>query len=508
MLTQNDLSLLKEKGITPEQLQQQLDRFATGFPYLVLESSARVGYGILSLDRDAEEMAMGRWHQYLADGGGVTKFVPASGAASRMFKALFAFVDGDTDIPAKDGDVDRMLVDIHNLPFFEELNETTRRLYSKTVDALMDEGRNRDVIAAIIRPEGMNYGNLPKGLLTFHRYPDNTTRTPLEEQLVEGAQTATTADGTVNLHFTVSGNHRDLFKKKIEEAVPVVEKQMGVKFNISMSEQQPSTDTVAANPDNTPFREDGNLVFRPGGHGALIRNLDAIDSTVVFVKNIDNVVPDSYREATVRYKKVIAGVLIQHHDLVARYIDMLVNKRYTQTDLVDMVAYLRKVFYTDDARFDTLKNEELAEVLLSKFNRPMRVCGMVRNEGEPGGGPYIARNADGSYSPQILESTQIDPDNESYKSMVAQATHFNPVDLVCYIRDIDGKKFDLPAHVDQATGFISSKSLHGRELKALELPGLWNGAMSDWLTIFVEVPIATFNPVKTVNDLLRPVHQC
>lgn len=507
MLTQNDLALLKEKGITPEQLQQQLDRFSTGFPYLVLESSARVGHGIMSLDNSSEEMAMGRWHQYLVDGGSVTKFVPASGAASRMFKALFAFADGDTDTPAKGGDVDRLIADIHRLPFFEELNQTTLRLYSKSVDTLLAEGRNRDVIAAIIRPEGMNYGNLPKGLLTFHRYADNTTRTPLEEQLVEGAQTATTADGTVNLHFTVSGNHRDLFNKKIEQAVPDVEKRMGVKFNISLSEQLPSTDTVAANPDNTPFREDDKLVFRPGGHGALIRNLDAIDSTVVFVKNIDNVVPDSLRDATVRYKQVLAGVLIQHHDLVARYIDMLSNKRYTPADLVEMTTYLREVFCTNDTLFDTLKGEDLARLLLAKFNRPMRVCGMVRNEGEPGGGPYIARNADGSFSPQILESTQIDPENQSYKAMVAQATHFNPVDLVCYIRDVDGKKFDLPSHVDHATGFISSKSLHGRELKALELPGLWNGAMSDWLTIFVEVPIATFNPVKTVNDLLRPVHQ-
>ena len=507
MLTENDLAILKEKGITPEKVQQQLDRFVTGFPYLVLESSARVGNGILLLDHIAEEVAMGRWHQYLADGGSVTKFVPASGAASRMFKALFSFVEGDTDIPKPQSDVERLLNDIHRLPFFEELDATTKRLYSKGVDQLMADGRNRDVVSAIILHDGMNYGNLPKGLLTFHRYADGSTRTPLEEQLMEGAQTATSAHGDVNLHFTVSGSHKDLFLDKIKNVLPAIENKTGVKFNISLSEQLPSTDTVAANADNTPFREGGNLVFRPGGHGALIQNLNAIDSTVVFVKNIDNVVPDSFRDATVRYKKVIAGVLIQNHDLVARYVDMLRNKQYTSADLNDMVSYLREVFCVKDVRFDSLKGEELADLLLSMLNRPMRVCGMVRNEGEPGGGPYIARNPDGSFSPQILESTQIDMDNPEYKAMVSQATHFNPVDLVCYIRDIDGKKFDLPAHVDPATGFISSKSLHGRELKALELPGLWNGAMSDWLTIFVEVPIATFNPVKTVNDLLRPVHQ-
>ncbi|MDE5856992.1 MAG: DUF4301 family protein [Muribaculaceae bacterium] len=507
MLTEKDLTLLKEKGITPEEVQQQLDRFATGFPYLVLDSTARVGNGILSLDHIAEEMAMGRWHQYLADGGTVTKFVPASGAASRMFKALFAFAEGDTDSPKPDSDVDKLLKSIHQLAFFDELDATVKRLYSKNVDQLIAEGRNRDVISAIILPDGMNYGNLPKGLLTFHRYADGSTRTPLEEQLMEGAQTATSANGDVNLHFTVSGSHKDLFKDKIKNALPAIESKTGVKFNISLSEQLPSTDTIAANADNTPFRDNGNLVFRPGGHGALIQNLNAIDTTVVFVKNIDNVVPDSFRDATLRYKKVIAGVLIQNHDLVARYIDMLRNKKYTAGDLADMVTYLNKVFCVKDDRFNSLKGDKLAELLLEKLNRPMRVCGMVRNEGEPGGGPYIARNPDGSFSPQILESTQIDMDNAGYKAMVSQATHFNPVDLVCYIRDVDGRKFDLPAHVDPATGFISSKSLHGRELKALELPGLWNGAMSDWLTIFVEVPIATFNPVKTVNDLLRPAHQ-
>ncbi|MDE6643579.1 MAG: DUF4301 family protein [Muribaculaceae bacterium] len=507
MLTEKDLTLLKEKGITPQEVQQQLDRFATGFPYLVLDSTARVGNGILALDHIAEEVAMGRWHQYLADGGTVTKFVPASGAASRMFKALFAFAEGDADSPKPDSDVDKLLKNIHQLAFFEELDATTKRLYSKSVGELIAEGRNRDVISAIILPDGMNYGNLPKGLLTFHRYADGSTRTPLEEQLMEGAQTATLADGSVNLHFTVSGSHKDLFKDKIKNALPAIEKKTGTKFNISLSEQLPSTDTVAANADNTPFRDNGNLVFRPGGHGALIQNLNGIDTTVVFVKNIDNVVPDSFRDATLRYKKVIAGILIQNHDLVARYIDMLRTKQYTSADLADMVAYLNKVFCVKDKRFESLEGEELANLLLSKLNRPMRVCGMVRNEGEPGGGPYIAQNPDGSFSPQILESTQIDMDNAEYKAMMAQATHFNPVDLVCYIRDVDGKKFDLPSHVDSATGFISSKSLHGRELKALELPGLWNGAMSDWLTIFVEVPIATFNPVKTVNDLLRPAHQ-
>lgn len=352
----------------------------------------------------------------------------------------------------------------------------------------------------------MNYGNLPKGLLTFHKYNDST-RTPVEEQLVEGAQTASQNDGIVNLHFTVSTNHRELFKEKLATVVPDCEQRMGVKFNISMSEQKPSTDTVAVNPDNTLFREGGNLVFRPGGHGALIENLNDINAAVVFIKNIDNVVPDSRRAATLQYKQVIAGYLIQAHDMIEKYLNDIENGNYDIEKVRDMIAFLHQVLNVRDEHMKTLEDAELVLYIKEKLNRPLRVCGMVKNEGEPGGGPYIAYNQDGSTSPQILESHQIDPANAEYKAMVAQATHFNPVDLVCYIKDVKGNKFNLPEYVDANTGFISSKSLHGKELRALELPGLWNGAMSNWNTIFIEVPIDTFNPVKTVNDLLRPAHQ-
>ena len=249
------------------------------------------------------------------------------------------------------------------------------------------------------------------------------------------------------------------------------------------------------------------MVFRPGGHGALIQNLNDIDATVVFIKNIDNVVPDSRRAATLRFKKVIAGYLIMLHDKMTGYLRLIDSREYTDGSLAEIVGFMRGSFSFDAPELDALKGEELASYLRSRLDRPMRVCGMVRNEGEPGGGPYIAYNADGSRSLQILESSQIDLSLEANRDMMAKATHFNPVDLVCYIRDAEGRKYDLPSHVDPETGFISSKSLHGRTLKALELPGLWNGAMSDWNTAFVEVPIDTFNPVKTVNDLLRPQHQ-
>ncbi|MDE5799892.1 MAG: DUF4301 family protein, partial [Paramuribaculum sp.] len=399
-----------------------------------------------------------------------------------------------------------LIADIHKFAFFDDLDQACQRLYGAGIDALIADGRAKDVVAALIKPEGLNYGGLPKGLLKFHSYPEGN-RTPVEEQLVEGAQTAANSTGTVNLHFTVSGAHRELFEKKLAEAIPAIEKARGVKFNVSLSEQKPSTDTVAANPDGTPFIEDGRMLFRPGGHGALIRNLNDMEQAVVFIKNIDNVVPDSRREATIKYKEIIAGYLMELHDKIESYLVDLAAGNYTRGYLQDMLRFLQKKLGIHDRRVDGMNDTELAVYIHEKLCRPLRVCGMVRNEGEPGGGPFIAYNPDGSASPQILESTQIDPANADYARMLQGATHFNPVDLVCYIKDRHGKKYDLPKFVDPDTGFISSKSSHGKELRAMELPGLWNGAMSDWNTAFVEVPIDTFNPVKTVNDLLRPAHQ-
>lgn len=508
MFSSQDLEFFKTKGISPEAVQAQLDRFATGFPYLRLHSSATVDAGITRLTVEQQQAALERWQQYLNDGGSVCKFVPASGAASRMFKALFSFVNGEADIPAPGSDVEKLIANIDKVPFVEELNQVLVAKHGKNLQTLLSEGRYKDVIGGIILPEGLNYGQLPKALLIFHRYPDGTTRTPLEEQLMEGAMTAA-SDGKVNLHFTVSEAHRKPFADKLAVAVPKFEKLTGLKFNVTTSEQKPSTDTIAATLDNEIFRdEDGRPVFRPGGHGALIENLNDIDSTVVFIKNIDNVVPDSQRSATIHSKKVLAGVLILAHDRATELAQMLSTAETPDQEILDQgVDFLRNVFCITADEFETLKGKELADFLLRLLNRPMRVCGMVKNEGEPGGGPFIAYNADGTASPQILESTQIDTSKPENADLMSKATHFNPVDLVCYIADANGDKYHLPDFVDPNTGFISQKSYGGCELRALELPGLWNGAMSNWLTIFVEVPGASFNPVKTVNDLLRPAHQ-
>ena len=500
-----DIETLSRKGITEEKLSEELTMLREGFPYLRIEGPAVVGNGISRMSEEMQSRSIDIWDQYLAAGGRVLKMVPASGAASRMFKDVFAFVNGKKDKPDSDF-MKRFFDNIEDFAFFADLNNACMCLYDLSVSSLIKEGRFKDVAKALLNAEGLDYGQLPKALLKFHKVP-GTSRTALEEHLAEGAQYASGKDGMVRIHFTVSENHVPLVYRKIEEEIGVLGKRYGVRYEVDMSTQKPSTDTVAANLDGTPYRENGELFFRPGGHGALIENLNDLDADIIFIKNIDNVVPDKLREATLKYKKVIAGYLIELHDKVAAYVRLIDNREYTEAQLQEICYFLRDKFSFDAPELNSLKGEDLSTYLRTKLNRPMRVCGMVKNEGEPGGGPYIAYNSDGSRSLQILESTQIDLSKDENKQMMAKATHFNPVDLVCYITDVTGKPFDLTRYVDPQTGFISSKSLHGRSLRALELPGLWNGAMSDWLTAFVEVPIATFNPVKTVNDLLRPQHQ-
>ena len=352
----------------------------------------------------------------------------------------------------------------------------------------------------MLKAEGLNYGQLPKGMLLFHKYEDGA-RTPMEEHLVEGALYAA-SKGEAHIHFTVSHEHMGFFKQKVADKADGFAKKFGVKYDITFSEQKPSTDTVAANPDNTPFRNaDGSLLFRPGGHGALIENLNEIEADVIFIKNIDNVVPDRLKPETVEWKQVIAGVLVTLQKQAFDYLRIL-DGTPTDAQIAEIAQFVEKNLCTNP------KGQKVdAAYLRKKLNRPMRVCGVVKNVGEPGGGPFLTYNQDGTVSLQILESSQIDTKNEAYMKMFTQGTHFNPVDLVCAVRDYKGQSFNLPDFVDKTTGFISSKSKDGKELKALELPGLWNGAMSDWSTVFVEVPLGTFNPVKTVNDLLRDQHQ-
>lgn len=505
LLTNEDKALLEQKGISESQIESQLKDFEQGFPFLKLRAAASVGNGILAPTAEQAEAYVEEWNRYKAEGHSITKFVPASGAASRMFKNMFEFLNADYDVPTTDFEK-KFFTEIHNFAFFDALNDACFLNEGEGVDALLSEGQYKAVVANMLNEEGLNYGQLPKGLLQFHSYED-CARTPVEEHLAEAALYAS-SQGVANVHFTVSTEHRKLFQELIDRVLPEAESRYNIKYKVSMSEQKPCTDTIAANMDNTPFRtEDGKLLFRPGGHGALIENLNDLDCDIVFIKNIDNVVPDRLKADTVLWKKVIAGVLVDIQKQTFAYLNLLDSGKFTHDDLEDMIRFVRHTLNTDVPGLKNLSDEELHLFLKNKLNRPIRICGVVKNVGEPGGGPFLAFNPDGSVCLQILESSQIDQNNPEYVKMFAQGTHFNPVDLVCAVRNYKGEKFNLPDFIDPATGFISYKSKGGKELKALELPGLWNGAMSNWSTMMVEVPLSTFNPVKTVNDLLRPQHQ-
>ena len=505
MLTQQDLKQLAQKGISEQQIETQLGQFKTGFPFLKLEAAAAIGRGIVAPNSDEGRKYVEAWQQYKAAGRKVVKFVPASGAASRMFKDIFAFVDADYDKPTTDFEK-KYFDNIQNFAFYDELDAACQKNEGKGIKALIAEGNFKAVAANMLKAKGLNYGQLPKGLLLFHNYPEGP-RTPMEEHLVEGALYAAT-NGEAHVHFTVSHEHMELFKQKVAQKADFYAQKYGIHYDISFSEQKPSTDTVAANPDGTPFRNsDGSLLFRPGGHGALIENLNEIEADVVFVKNIDNVVPDRLKGDTVLWKQIIAGVLVTLQQKAFDYLRLLDTGKYSHDQIEEMIRFVQQDLCCRKADIKELEDADLVIYLREKLNRPMRVCGVVKNVGEPGGGPFLTYNQDGTVSLQILESSQIDKSNKEYMDMFTKGTHFNPVDLVCAVKDYKGQAFDLPKYVDPTTGFISQKSKSGKELQALELPGLWNGAMSNWNTIFVEVPLSTFNPVKTVNDLLREQHQ-
>lgn len=498
MLSENDLLQINERGSDIALVNEQVQFFINGFPYLPLSKAATVGDGIIRLSENDLEQKLATFNQRATEGEvTLLKFVPASGAATRMFKALFGFLEQGKS----DKSVEEFFEKLSSFAFYNDLKETLATDGHDIVTA------DRPVIAAYFLTEkGLGYGDLPKGLLKFHAYPERA-RTPLEEHLVEGALYANAGE-RVHLHFTVSPEHRDKFEKLVVEILPSYESKFGVKYFISFSEQKASTDTIAVNMDNSPFREkDDSLLFRPAGHGALLENLASLEADVIFIKNVDNVVPDHLKDTTVTYKKAIAGVLLDYQTQIFEYLNKL-DQGSDAALLAEIDTFLQKdLCVSAPADFASLDDAGKVAYFRTKLERPLRVCGMVKNVGEPGGGPFWATNADGSASLQIVESAQVDMDNESQKATFQNATHFNPVDLVCGMKDRHGNLYSLREFRDPMTGFISYKSKDGKELKAQELPGLWNGAMANWNTLFVEVPLITFNPVKTVNDLLRDQHQ-
>jgi hypothetical protein len=502
MFSQKDAAQLQALGISQSEAEQQVENFKRGFPFLKVIRPATLGRGVLQLDAKKADELIAAFDNF---DGTILKFTPASGAASRMFKSLFEAEEmlargENQDFESREMKPVKEFFDrLEDFAFYDELKALLAKQNISCGSGVTDAKTQLAALQALLGSSGMSYGALPKGLLKFHRYPDGA-RTAAEEHLVEAALYAKDRRGVARLHFTVSPEHRPLFEKLVREVKAAYESRYETAYDISFSEQKKSTDTIAVDAHNAPFRNaDGSLLLRPGGHGALIENLNEQLAEVVFVKNIDNVAHDAQKPDTVRYKKALAGLLLQLRSRVFGYLRAL-DARPDESLLQEI-----QTFFENDLSFVFPEGWERDRLgyLRSRLHRPIRVCGMVKNVGEPGGGPFIALNPDGSASPQIAESSQLDLGNAEVKAIFGSATHFNPVDMACSFVDYKGCKFDLKKFRDPATGFISSKSKDGKALKAQELPGLWNGAMSGWITVFVEVPLTTFNPVKTVNDLLR-----
>ena len=525
MFRKEDIAQIEQRGSTVQTVQQQVERFKQGFPWMKIVAPATPERGIQVLDEATVEAAVKYYEA--AEMKGKCKFVPASGAASRMFKDLFSGLDAlkDGKELADDAPAAKFVDQIRSFAFY------TPELFGE--EPCKCPEYRKDVLAKTLTDEGLGYGAKPKGVLKFHKYADGEIRTAFAEHLVEAQNYMRNEDGTANLVVTISPEHQQLFEEVYAEVKAEYEAKYGVKYNITFTFQDKATDTVAVDVDNKPFRtETDSLLFRPAGHGALIYNLNKLEEEVVSIKNIDNVANERLLPETATWKKVLLGKALELRDTLHGYLrelDIVCNpvkgSRNTTVgvpgydpvyeDLCaspeavalcdDIEAFLDKVLCVKMPAAATCKDR--VEALRAKLDRPVRVAGMVKNQGEPGGGPFIIAEKDGSTSLQVLESVQINTADIQASAALANATHFNPVDIVCCLHDYKGQSFDLLKYVDEDAGFISSKSYQGRELKAFELPGLWNGAMSKWNTLFVEVPLDTFNPVKVVLDLLRPAHQ-
>ncbi|MBU0486397.1 MAG: DUF4301 family protein [Bacteroidetes bacterium] len=512
----DDIRQIAAMGATPELITFQVKQLSEGFPFVKLSDPATPESGIMVVNEEMLQHYASHFES-MADDLKLCKFVPASGAATRMFKNLFSFLDAAKESEQKKAEALKdqsfnsvfwFIEHLQDFAFYDGLFETlaSRGL---SLDQLMAEKRYEVVIDALLSESGMNYGQVPKGMLSFHKY-SNQKRTAFEEHLVEGALYGRQSGNVVNIHFTLSPEHIAGFNDLMNRVLPVYENEYGVKFNITHSIQKPSTDTIAVDMSNKPFREkDGKLHFRPGGHGALIENLNELNFDIIFIKNIDNIVPDRLKDYTTLYKKALAGYLCELLSTINEYRRQLMDACLLDAAALDDIAGFSQAYLniSISEAFAHCDHRGRADFLMNALNRPVRICGMVKNEGEPGGGPFWVMSADGSESLQIVESSQIDLSDPVQKEIFSRSTHFNPVDLVCSVKDHCGNKYNLPDFRDPETGFISKKSKDGRDLKALELPGLWNGAMANWITIFIEVPLITFNPVKVINDLVRKEHQ-
>lgn len=500
IFTDADERRIEQRGLTTDKVLMQLEAFRKGITYKRLIRPCRIGDGILAVPREEEGDILEHFERAARDGR-FTKFVPASGAATRMFRDWSLFLERH----CPEASLEEFFSSLHLYPFYEDLRRTAARS-GADIEGLIGKRDIKAILRLILTPAGLDYGSLPKALIQFHNYPERP-RTSLEEHLVEGALYARDSRGISRIHITVSPEHEAGVREHLDAIKPSYEKHFGIRFQLTLSTQMHSTDIVAADLNNEPFRgADGNLVFRPGGHGALLQNLNSIDGDIIFIKNIDNVVKDALKPVTVRYKKLIGGYLVKVQQQVFDYLTKL-SAGADESLLESCAAFCReKLNMAPPPGWDNYDSSRKRDFLFRMMDRPIRVCGMVRNEGEPGGGPFWIEDSGGE-SLQIIEEAQIDRSDPGQAGIWKEAGYFNPVDLVCGVRDFRGGKFDLGRFVDQDAFFISRKTQDNREIKALELPGLWNGSMAHWTTIFVEVPVGTFNPVKEVKDLLRPPHK-
>ncbi len=497
-----DLIAIAAKGVDVQEVLRQLEIFRRGIKPIRLIRPARPGDGLVQIPWEERE-AFVSLHDQASERGRMLKFVPASGVASRMFKDWYRwFQQGGID---SDEQAIQFLQDLAMFAFYDDLKKVMASR-GEEVEKCMRQRRVADILEFILTPRGLNYNWIPKALLKFHIYPEHI-RTALEEHLVEAALYARDAQNICRIHFSISAEHESHFKDQLFRVKSDYENRFGVKYEIAVTIQHPSTDTIAVDTKNRPFRDrSGNLLFRPGGHGALLKNLNAIDGDIVFIKNIDNVVPDRLKDITVLNKKILGGYLVRLQDEIFHHLKLLSGKRVERKRLSKVVQFCQEklfLFFPNDFWNDSITAQK--EFVFRRLNRPLRVCGMVKNEGEPGGGPFWVEE-EGTPSLQIVEQNQLDLNSKEQKDIWKSSTHFNPVDLVCGVKNYQGKKFDLNHYVDMDAVIISKKSHEEGELKALELPGLWNGSMAFWNTVFVEVPLETFNPVKTIDDLLRESH--
>lgn len=502
-LAKNDLEKLGRVGINLAKVEEQVNRLKKGTAYIDLDRSCKIGDGIISVKESDKNELLNRFDKAIEQKN-IIKFVPASGAASRMFKKLESFMNSGSNSSLEELKSDRynefiytFFSNLSKFAFYNELKDTIKK-DGKVLSELLNRNKLKEILEYLLTDKGLGYSKQPKALIKFHQY-DDESRTSFEEQILESLHYIKDRKGKVNLHFTISPDFESNFKKEEEK---LKKKYAGtVKLNISYSYQKKSTDTLALDSDNKLFRDNDELLFRPGGHGALIENLNEIDCDIILIKNIDNVQREENIELTIQNKKILGGLLVKYQSQIHNYLNELENS--SSNELLNKT----KRFIENELGYELTNAVTSRETLIYFLNRPIRICGVVVNEGHPGGGPFWVKSNDGRITKQIIESAQVNQKNDKQKEIFNSSTHFNPVDLVCAVKNYKGEKFDLTKYVDNDAVLVAEKSHKGRELKALELPGLWNGAMADWITIFVEVPKETFTPVKEVNDLLKDYHQ-